>query len=59
LSGIVATQQLHKCGGELLGGPTGPLTFESVPIPIADRQGALQLFGQILALIRPLTLGNH
>jgi hypothetical protein len=59
LAGIVATQELHQRRGELLGGAAGPLTFKGVPIAIANRQGALQLLGQILALVRPLTLGNH
>jgi hypothetical protein len=59
LAGIVAAQELHKRCGELLGGPAGPLTFKGVPIPIANRQGALQFLGQILTLIRPLTLGTH
>jgi len=59
LAGIVAAQELHQRCGELLGRPAGPLTFKGVPIAIANRQGALQLLGQILALVRPLTLGNH
>jgi hypothetical protein len=59
LAGIVAAQELHQRCGKLLGGPAGALTFQGVPIPIANRQGALQLLGQILTLIRPLTLGTH
>jgi hypothetical protein len=59
LAGIVAAQELHQRRGKLLGGPAGPLTLEGVPIAISNRQGALQLLGQILALIRPLTLGTH
>jgi hypothetical protein len=45
LAGIVAAQKLHKRGGKLLSSSAGPLTFQSVPIPIANRQGALQLLG--------------
>jgi hypothetical protein len=59
LAGIVAAQELHQRCGKLLGGPAGSLTFKGMPIAIAYRQGALQLLGQILALIRPLTLGTH
>jgi hypothetical protein len=59
LAGIVAAQELHKRCGKLFGGPAGPLTFQGMPIPISNRQGALQLLGQILALVRPLTLGTH
>ena len=59
LAGIVAAQELHQRGGKLLGSPAGSLTFKGMPIAIANRQGALQLLSQILALIRPLTLGTH
>ena len=59
LAGIVAAQELHKRRGKLLGGSAGSLTFKGVPIAIANRQGALQLLGQMLAVIRPLTLGSH
>ena len=59
LAWIVAAQELHQRGGKLLGGSAGSLTFKGMPIAIANRQGALQLLGQILALVRPLTLGNH
>ena len=59
LARIVAAQELYKRGGELLGGPARALTFKGVPIAIANRQGTLQLLGQILALVRPLTLGTH
>jgi hypothetical protein len=59
LAGIVAAQELHQRCGQLFGGPPRPLAFKGVPIAIANRQGALQLLGQIMALIRPLTLGTH
>jgi len=39
---VVATEQLNQRRGHLLGGPTGPLAFEGVPVAITDAQLAVQ-----------------
>jgi hypothetical protein len=41
-SRVVATDQLNQGSGQLLGGPTGTLAFECMPLAVTDAQLAVE-----------------
>lgn len=51
--GIIGGQELHQGRGELFRGPAGALAFEAMPLPVVDREAALQLLGQRQGFRRP------
>lgn len=53
-AGLIGGEELHQGGGDLLGGTAGTLGLEAVPVPVLDRQPALQLFGQFQGSLRPV-----
>ena len=59
LARIVTAQQVHQRRCQLFGGTPWALAFEGMPIPIANRQGALQLLRQVTAVWGPLAGGIH
>jgi len=46
-------EQQHQGRSQLLGGPSGALALEGMPVAIADAQAALQLLRQLAAARRP------
>jgi len=52
-TGIIAGQQLHQGGGDLLGGPARTLGLERMPVALADGQAAVQLFSEGKRALRP------
>jgi hypothetical protein len=41
---VVATQQLNQGSGQLLGGSTGTLAFQGMPVAVTDAQLAVQSY---------------
>jgi hypothetical protein len=52
-SRLITAQQLNERCSELFGCPPGPLTFQSVPVAVADAQLAMQGHGGRQGLVGP------
>jgi hypothetical protein len=50
---IIAPQQLHQGGGDLLSRPPRGLALHGMPFAIPDRQSRQQALGQIICPLRP------
>ena len=50
---VVSLEEMHEGSGQLLGTAAGPLAFELVPVPVPDRQQAMQRDRLLNGPLRP------